>query len=1007
MVKLFKKKNGAVSVFLTIILVPVLVICFLFVDVSRAKLAASVVSSAGDLTLNTALTQYDKTLNDYYGLMASSQSVDEFLATANDYFTACITSQGVEPSEARKWADKISGLLTGESSDISDLLQISEVEGDTFQISAVENGTLENPALMKKEIVEFMKYRAPVDGVSTLLQKFKDSSKDLENAKNNADLVEKKQNFYKSENELMENAKEAYDILLAYDSLHISADSISQMKELLYGLEDQYKQLHIKTVKDLYNTQGLSQYTAVDLYVDYVAPENTVNKIQVNGYINNAADAMDKFIKAAKQLDNTYGQLPKYNASSVYDIQYWAACDELLRQNNSYSKYVSAAQTLCKNMASLQTVMGLLTDEEKAESYTLKNYQNVTTAGTGTRQELYDGLNTQYEALKTNYFTNKKSAYNQLSGNLANISSANVENIKTDSTDQKIREIKSSLDGYYSQFDTAYDLADQAVNKLKSLKSKANDYNNKFDDWKDAANRYDTSLAQTDREETANLNDKVLQNVTPEKIQRLIDRLNNIKSLLGTLKKAVDEYQYNGTSVRKIDSYNTFKNKSGVKENKITYRKLELNNYAESSFSFISSSSIAKVGITDNNNPAISSVNTPEFYQWLMNQFNNFDEKEYDNEKSKKEKAETKYDADLTGADQGNYTNQNEIKDLADRPSVKYAADKKQGLISKDISKVFGEVSSLFEGFVNTVSQAAVNMRDDLYTLDYVMNMFSYDTYENEAKYHLCNGDVDLSNYQGKYAEVDEAWKNEAVTFSDNKTLTNKMISNTNNYSYGNEVEYILYGGSNSENKASAYGTIFAIRYAMNIVPEFQHYWKIDEHYHLDTVALQDLAEGVESGTSGIIPAPLTKIVVILGLTAVESVRDLQYLKSGLPVELVKAEDQLLVSYNDSESRSKSNSSGIEFFYSDYLSLILFLKLSLGDEYAYYARIADVIQANMSQNIAKDKGFLAKKAVVYYQGQVSVQVKPLMLRLPIASEYNQNVSDGMFGKINYKAYRGY
>ena len=44
-----------------------------------------------------------------------------------------------------------------------------------------------------------------------------------------------------------------------------------------------------------------------------------------------------------------------------------------------------------------------------------------------------------------------------------------------------------------------------------------------------------------------------------EKIQELIDRLNNVKSLLGNLKKAIDEYKYNGTSVRKIDSYSTLK----------------------------------------------------------------------------------------------------------------------------------------------------------------------------------------------------------------------------------------------------------------------------------------------------------------------------------------------------------------------------------------------------------------------------------------------------------------
>ena len=65
MMRIFRKKDGAVTVFLTIILVPIIVISCLFVDASRIRLAQSVVSSAGDLTLNTVLTQYDPILNDY------------------------------------------------------------------------------------------------------------------------------------------------------------------------------------------------------------------------------------------------------------------------------------------------------------------------------------------------------------------------------------------------------------------------------------------------------------------------------------------------------------------------------------------------------------------------------------------------------------------------------------------------------------------------------------------------------------------------------------------------------------------------------------------------------------------------------------------------------------------------------------------------------------------------------------------------------------------------------
>ena len=75
--RLFRKNNGAVSVFLVIILVPVLVVTSLFVDVARMHLGQAVVDSAGDLALNTAMTQFDSELNEYYGLLGTCKNKDE------------------------------------------------------------------------------------------------------------------------------------------------------------------------------------------------------------------------------------------------------------------------------------------------------------------------------------------------------------------------------------------------------------------------------------------------------------------------------------------------------------------------------------------------------------------------------------------------------------------------------------------------------------------------------------------------------------------------------------------------------------------------------------------------------------------------------------------------------------------------------------------------------------------------------------------------------------------
>ena len=279
--------------------------------------------------------------------------------------------------------------------------------------------------------------------------------------------------------------------------------------------------------------------------------------------------------------------------------------------------------------------------------------------------------------------------------------------------------------------------------------------------------------------------------------------------------------------------------------------------------------------------------------------------------------------------------------------------------------------------------------------------MFSYDTFEKEGKYQLCGSGVNLGNFEGKYSAVDSQWKSEDVKFTGNKTLTNKMINAENNYGYGNEVEYILYGGSNEKNKKSAYGTIFAIRYAMNLTPEFLYNW--------NEANLNRDARDVAMLSKGIIPAPLFKMVVILGLTGAESARDLQYLKNGMSVELIKNKDSMEITYNNlNPATQKHVASKSAFFYSDYLKLLLFVKLTTKDEYAFYARTADVIQANMAQKITPEQGFLMNKANVYYCAETSVKIEPLMLNLPLTSSYSEGkITDGVLGRIKYKAYRGY
>lgn len=120
------KQRGSICVLLTLILVPVLMFSGIIVDASRLFASKTVVSGAGDLTMNAALAQYDKKLKDTYGLTAMAKTPDS-------------------PDEQQKleqmFKESINAKnLTGESSDgLSSLIQLEETG---FEAKGVASSSL-------------------------------------------------------------------------------------------------------------------------------------------------------------------------------------------------------------------------------------------------------------------------------------------------------------------------------------------------------------------------------------------------------------------------------------------------------------------------------------------------------------------------------------------------------------------------------------------------------------------------------------------------------------------------------------------------------------------------------------------------------------------------------------------------------------------------------------------------------------------------------------------------
>lgn len=332
MIKFFSKTKGVVSVFLVIILVPMMVISALFVDASRVQLAGSVATSAGDLALNTALTDYDSLLKDMYGLFATAQNTDDLYEKLEDYYKTCITSSGVSSSDADSYVNQIMSQLgmVAESKDTNDILNMQVTD---FTVSKRTDTSLANASILKNQVVNFMKYRAPINtglGFLSSLSSFTTLSKQTE-------LVDKRTEYYKEQQTVMETAQSAWKYINEYNKSGFVNDEnyFSDMKNNFDGYESEYKSLAKKLIKDLYDTQSYSGFTNYSYYISN-------EKIEING----------EEIEAAVFYTNSdrTSKLDTYNELSDYSDRKKATSDDIKKCLEDYYEAFNEYKTAESNL---------------------------------------------------------------------------------------------------------------------------------------------------------------------------------------------------------------------------------------------------------------------------------------------------------------------------------------------------------------------------------------------------------------------------------------------------------------------------------------------------------------------------------------------------------------------------------------------------------------------------------------------------------------------------------
>lgn len=546
-----------------------------------------------------------------------------------------------------------------------------------------------------------------------------------------------------------------------------------------------------------------------------------------------------------------------------------------------------------------------------------------------------------------------------------------IGTISTTATNEKIYDICSKYKEYYYKFQKADDHLKNAKKYMKKIGDSNSGLIKKtvdaYEDWKNQSEKLDKTNSDMKEDNKRDLEEEkklIEENLTDESLKELSNRIDNVKALIKTIYDNIDSTKYHNTQLKDIDSIEVARSKAGIRNDKISYIYSELKSYAEQTFKF--STGNREVNVKNSNHPDIVAVNEPKLHKWMRKKFKNNNSKKSEDDAKDEYKDYKKKSEDDSYEDGEIGKTSNEIKNQKNLPSKGGGNEKKEK--TAQISKVTSFLTNLFsDGILDSLGNLGKSFRDDLYTTDYVMNMFSYDTFVNEGKKKYTedtNSTISTEDFE----------KNKDKTFGYNKTLTNMPINEDNNFAYQGEVEYILYGNYNAINKANSYGRIFLLRYAFNIAPVFQKFWK-NINVDRDSVA-------ISSATSGVIPAALIKLAICLMYNVVETANDLMILRAGDGVPLIKKTNGVNVEYLGIIKNKKVSKNDFKPRYSEYLSLFLFLKLVSTSENDVYKRIADVVQMNMVK-VTKLNNFQLKKSVVYYQIKSNISISPLLLKLEI------------------------
>ena len=886
MIDFFEKTKGSISLFLALLMLPMMTVAGLIVDGARISAAKASLSGAGDLAMNAALSEYDQILYDVYGIFAVSENMEELQNNVSRYFANSIDNTGILNDSDSYTREFINSIFSSFSGDEMEFNNIVDLKADRFTLQGVESSAIGNPKVLERQIVDYMKYRGPINigkGLLTKLGCIGETSKQTK-------AIEAKVNYDQKLDTVQDACKEAYEAINEYNDL-IGGNSKFASNEYLNQLSQDIDSAK-KDVADM--VKYLVAYNSSELNVPPLINERPSSLDSLRVIILKDQWAIFKVDSATrKEVESYYekskaenreqatmtyieGKLAESGIKVVpvengdYGIEFGIDYDEemlkLITQSTDLGKEISYVK-IYKKLQKLQNVKSSFTyalmygmyaeklpdemkDPKKTEAYTeLAMFlgeggswaelwgENATEKGRSAASKLY-AWDKDISAI-TGALEKADTALAAVLKNVDELDEArtNWAN-KVDNLSEG--DVKTSMQGEYEN--AAKDINKDAINSLRAL---VDTYKKHFDSVKsvvegiklydkpicredygsvDYKDEFSSSIGKNDFTELGQIESQATQIMNSKYTGQSVSSV-----APGSAKKVTEEEQFYAYLCRVCASANAKKNKTS-KDSAESLKK-NLISAGNSGANSTQSTAGLPAGI-----PGTISASVDESVRKAIDQL---------------------------CSDEGGKEN----KSTFNAEKVDSGSDKEATKNNKNNLTKISELLKL-------LGQVAEAGRDKLYLQEYMTEMFS------------CYTDTLKKDGDGNLVA---------------KAMNGKDM--TNNPYFGAEAEYILWGNDSvTKNLQSTRAMIFGIRFALNAVYAFTS---------TDTTVPALTAATAIAGWTGF-GVPIVKTVILLAWAMAESFVDVKALcDEGKAVALYKTPTTWSLGYEGLQNKIKDKAASL------------------------------------------------------------------------------------------------